>query len=93
MKKANEPNTSTRPKSGCLRTVSNASVIEFMEVTSKSTRSTRELAEGMSALRRSEFRAVATKRCLGCVAMSLARLRPRPDEQPVMSHTASSGRE
>lgn len=88
----NKPNTSIRPKPECLSTVSNASVMDVVDVTSSSTRRIREVSEGIRVLRRSALRAVATTRCVGCAAMSLAKLRPRPDEQPVMSHTASSGR-
>lgn len=38
------------------------------------------------------FRAVATRRWVGCEAMSWARARPRPEEQPVMKKTASGTR-
>lgn len=85
------PRTSTRPKSGCLRTVSRAEVMELGEVTSSATISTREL-EGSTPWIVDGLRAVATTRCVGWAAMNWARDRPRPDEHPVMSQTASSGR-
>lgn len=80
-----------RPNLGCSRTVPRAEVIELGEVTSSATISTRELG-GRASLILDGLRAVATTRCVGWAAMSWAKDRPRPEEQPVMSQTASAGR-
>lgn len=89
-----------RPKSGWARTVPKAAVMDSLEeVTSSGRMSTRDdddddgdeeeriislsLADGL--------RAVATRRWVGCAAMSWARASPKPEEQPVINHTASAG--
>lgn len=65
--------------------------MEFGEFTSSATMSTREL-EGRASWILDGLRAVATTRCVGWAAISWASDRPRPEEHPVMSQTASAGR-
>lgn len=85
-----------RPKCGLDKVVVRAVVMEVREVTSRGRMRIfweEEFDDGSKMEERWDgFRAVATRRWVGCAAMRWARARPRPEEQPVMKKTASEGR-